>query len=120
MIDKKKESVLDALVCTTTIAEASKKTGVARSTIYKYMKDADFLEEYNNRRKVLLQENCRALQNEMKGAVKDLLQIRTDKTNSPQVRLNAIDMQLRHTYKLTEQCDILERLEALERLNEKE
>ena len=39
-----------------------------------------------------------------------------DSENSPQVRLNAADALIRNNLKLTEQTDILRRLEALERM----
>ena len=47
-----------------------------------------------------------------------LVEIIEDENTATQIRLNAIDMLLRHTYKQTEMVDILERLSVLERMKE--
>ena len=65
----------------------------------------------------MLEDNCHTLQSNMNKAINELVAIIDNKATSPQVRLNAIDMLLRHTYKQTEMIDILARLDALEELN---
>lgn len=66
----------------------------------------------------MLADNCHALQASMGKAIKELVAVIDDEDTSPQVRLNAIDMLLRHSYRLTEQVEIMERLEKLEKMTE--
>ena len=66
----------------------------------------------------MLAENCHELQAHMSRAISELVEIIEDENTATQIRLNAIDMLLRHTYKQTEMVDILERLSALERIKE--
>ena len=65
----------------------------------------------------MMADNCHMLQASMNRAVTELVAIIEDPNTAPQVRLNAIDMLFRHTYKQTEIVDIMERLEALEKLD---
>ena len=44
-------------------------------------------------------------------------EIVNDKETNPQTRLNAAEAVIRNTLKLTERTDVLDRLDALERLN---
>lgn len=54
----------------------------------------------------------------MSKAIEELVAVIDDDDTSPQVRLNAIDMLLRHSYRLTEQIEIMERLDKLEKMTE--
>ena len=50
----------------------------------------------------------------------ELVDILEDKEIKPQIRLNAVDMLLRHAYKQTELVDILTRIEALEEMSKRD
>lgn len=65
----------------------------------------------------MMADNCHMLQANINRAVTELVAIIEDDETAPQVRLNAIDMLLRHAYKQTEIVDILERLDVLEKLD---
>lgn len=115
MKKKTKEALIAGLLANTTVAATAKATGISEATIYRYLKDEGFKQEYEEKRRAMLSDNCHALQASMEKAINELVAVIDDKNNSPQVRLNAIDMLLRHSYKLTEQVEILERLEKLEK-----
>lgn len=63
----------------------------------------------------LLERNTAALQGHLAGAIEVMGQICQDADTAPQVRLNAADAIIRNSLKLTEQNDILTRLDELER-----
>lgn len=105
------------MLTNTTVRATSQATGISEATIYKYLKNEEFIQEYEDMRRNMLEDNCHKLQANMSKAIDELVEIMEDRENAPQIRLNAIDMLLRHTYKQTELIDILVRLDALEQLN---
>lgn len=102
------------MLANTTVTATSKAIGISEATIYRYLSNDDFKQEYAERRRQMLEDNCHTLQSNMNKAITELVEIIDDKTISSQVRLNAIDMLLRHTYKQTEMVDIITRIDALE------
>lgn len=112
-----KELIIAGLLTNTTVRATAQATGISEATIYKYLKDEGFKQEYEDRRRAMLEDNCHMLQANMNKAINELVAIIDDEDTAPQVRLNAIDMLLRHTYKQTELVDILSRLDVLEKLN---
>lgn len=112
--EKTKEIIIAGLLAHTTITATAEATGISEATIYRYLRNDEFKKEYDEKRRAMLADNCHRLQANMEKAVNELVAVIDDKSNSTQVRLNAIDMLLRHTYRLTEQVDILDRLEKLE------
>ena len=58
-----------------------------------------------------------ALQTHLGAAIEAMGEIVNDKETNPQTRLNAAEAVIRNTLKLTERTDVLDRLDALERLN---
>ena len=112
--DKTKDRIIMGLLANVTVSETARATGISESTIYRYLRDVEFRQEYEKKRIEMLKDNCHTLQANMNKAIYELVDIIGNDETSPQIRLNAIDMLLRHSYRLTEQCDILERLEKLE------
>ncbi len=109
--------IIAGLLSNTTISATAKAIGISEATIYKYLKDEEFKQEYEEQRRAMLADNCHALQAHMSRAISELVEIIEDEETAPQVRLNAIDMLFRHAYKQTEIVDIMDRLTALEKLN---
>lgn len=114
---KTKDLIIAGLLSNTTISATAKAIGISEATIYKYLKDEEFKQEYEEQRRAMLTDNCHVLQAHMRKAISELVEIIEDAETAPQVRLNAIDMLFRHAYKQTEIVDILDRLTALEKLN---
>ena len=114
----KDEQILCALVSNTTIKSAARECKVAESTIYARLKDPEFKKQYDTMRLDLLERNTAQIQMQLGSAIQTMADVMNDSENSPQVRLNAADALIRNNLKLTEQADILRRLEALERMRD--
>ena len=110
--------MIAALITKSSVSAASKACGLSETQIYQRMKDPEFAILYKEARRDLLAGCTVTMQSQMGQAVETMAQIMTNEENTPQVRLNAADTILRHGLKLTEQIDIIERLESLERMME--
>ena len=113
----KNELILSALLSNPSITAAASACGVSKRVIYDRLNDPDFRAAYDKARRDLLQQSAAAVQYHMNTAIETLAEIVGDTSASPQTRLNAAESIIRNTLKLTERADILERLEALERLH---
>lgn len=85
--------------------------------MYTRMKKEEFQKKYRAACRDLLKNHTAALQAHMGAAVDATREIMDNSDNAPQVRLNAADAILRHGLRLTEQMDILDRLDELEAEN---
>lgn len=115
MISYKKAQALESLLNCASLSEAIKESGIAASTFARYMKDPEFIKEYDDRRREMIQANCRLLQNNTRKAIERLIQIIESDDVADMVRVKAINSLLEHSYKMTEQMEILDRIKVLER-----
>lgn len=111
----KDETLLSALLTSSSIREASRICGLSESQIYERMRNPEFAKRYRDSRRELLTGCMAGLQASLGEAVNVISQIMRNEEVSPQIRLNACESILRNSMKLTEQIDIMERLEAIER-----
>lgn len=111
------EKIISALLATTKIKDAAILCGVSESTLYARMRKPQFKELYGQVRRNLIDQGTAALQGHLNSAIQTIADIQEDETVPPQVRLNAAEAIIRNTLKLTEQNDILARLDALEESN---
>ncbi|MDE7245108.1 MAG: hypothetical protein K2O18_14205 [Oscillospiraceae bacterium] len=110
----KDEKIIAALLSSPTIRAASAACGISESQIYTRLRNPEFKRKYDKARGELLDRNTAALQSQIGAAIETMGQICNDTETAAQVRLNAADAIIRNSLKLTEQNDILTRLEALE------
>lgn len=110
----KQARVLEALLVSPSKSEAARMAKVDRETITRMLADPVFHAEYDRRREDALQVACAALQSTLQAAVDTLAQIMQDTENPPSSRIYAARTVLEYGIKLTEQVDILQRLEAVE------
>ena len=115
--ERKDELILAALLINPTVRAASQACGVSESVIYSRLKEPDFRERYDKERREMLTQSAAALQTHLGAAIEAMGEIVNDKETNPQTRLNAAEAVIRNTLKLTERTDVLDRLDALERLN---
>lgn len=115
----KDEKIISALLSSPTIRAASTACGISESQIYARLRNADFKRKYDKARGELLDRNTAALQSHLGAAIETMGQICADTETAAQVRLNAADAIIRNSLKLTEQNDILQRLEKLEEAQDK-
>ncbi len=110
----KDEKIIAALLANPTIRAASSACGISESQIYARLRTPEFKARYDEARRGLVERSAAALQSRLAGAVETMGSICEDAEAAAQVRLNAADAIIRNSLKLTEQADILSRLEELE------
>lgn len=115
--ERKDERIIAALIASPTIKAAAVSCGVSERQIYERLSKPAFRERYDKARHELLDHATAALQGHLSAAVETMAEIANDQEASQQTRLNASEAIIRNTLKLTEQADIIARLDALERLN---
>lgn len=110
-----KQKALAALLTSPTKKAAAEKAGINERTLRDYFKDSEFLEEYNRAFAGVVQDATRAAQQTLQPAISTLKEILEDGDETGQVRVSAARSVLEYGMKLTEQADILARLDDLER-----
>lgn len=101
-----------------TLKQAAELADVSESTIYRRLQEPGFRDRLNASRSVLINYATTRLQAEISGAIDVIIDIMNNPENPPQVRLNASDSIIRNCLKITEQCNIIERVERLEAIYE--
>lgn len=98
-----------------TIKEAYQNAGVSETTAYRWVRqDKEFNGELQKRKAEMLNEISVKMQVGFSDAVNELLEIIRKPDVSDQVKINAIDCLFRNARPITEQVDILNRLQAIE------
>jgi len=108
--------LLNALLIYPTIREASEATGVPETTIYSKLRNSEFKNRYNEAKTQMLQNTVTFLQMRLQDATSTIVDIMNDPETASQVRINAARSVFDYCIRLTEQTEILRRLEALEEL----
>ena len=111
---EKDEKILAALLASPTTKAAAAVCGISETQIYDRLRDPAFKERYDSKRLELLDESTAALQKHIGAAVEEMASIATDKKNPAQTRLNACEAVVRLSLKMTDQVEILKRIEKLE------
>ncbi len=104
--------VLLALLETSSIVEASVKSGLSQETIYRYLRDAAFQKEFREARRATVDNAISALQRATGEAVDTLK--RNMSCENPQAEIRSAQIILEMAFKGFEMADILDRLENLE------
>lgn len=114
------EKIISVLLASSTRKEASKKLGITLNTLYARMNAPEFQVKYQKARDELIYQVIDRLQTTMLEAVEVIKEIMCNQNAPPQIRLNASDALIRHGIRLTEQREIIERIERLEALTARE
>lgn len=113
--ERKDDLIIAALLTHPTVKEASAACGVSETQIYARLRnDTAFIDRYNVARSEIVKQASGNVQAALGTAIEKVKSIMCDDTVSPQVQLNAADTLLRHSYRLTELSDVLERIDRLE------
>ena len=107
-----KEKVLAALIETSSIRDAAKKSGIGEATIYRHLQDKEFLNEYRNARRQTVETAIAQMQNAASEAVERLKELQY--CENPAVAARCAQIIFESSVKGLETTDILERLEILE------
>lgn len=112
------EHIIAALLSTTTITEAAEIAGVSAKTIHARLKDQDFKNELDKARRELWKGYATSLQGRLGRAIQTISEIMDNEEAPPQVRLNASAEIIRSGMRITELVDVVERVDALEKIVE--
>jgi AcrR family transcriptional regulator len=107
-----REKVLVALVETSSVREAAKKSGIGEATIYRYLQDKEFLSEYRNARRQTVESAIAQMQGAASEAVERLKELQY--SENPAVAARCAQIIYENSIKGMEMTDILGRLEVLE------
>ena len=113
---RKKEKAIAALLTTDTIEQAANVAGIAESTLYRWLREPVFLEQYRKARKAAVDQAISTLQERANKAAKALIDIAEDQEMPPSTRVAAAREILQTSIKGVERDDFERRLEALERM----
>lgn len=107
MKNSKKKIILTALLSNPTVREASASTGLSESTIYGWLRNPEFKEEYTRCKHELMEDTLSCLQIKMQQAAGTIFEIMQNKETPPQIRLTAARTVFEYTLKLTEQTELI-------------
>lgn len=108
------EAIISALLSCPNNVQAAAACGITREQLYRRIRAPAFKDKMREARAEILENATRALQTATSGAVDTMVSIMQDKANSAQVRLNASESIIRNCLRMTEQNEILQRLDELE------
>lgn len=107
-----KEKALIALLETASIVEASAVCGLSQETLYRYLRDKDFLKDYRDARRATVESAITQIQNATSEAVETLK--KNLHCENPASEIRAAQIILDNAIKGVELIDVIERLEILE------
>lgn len=107
-----KEKALIALLETASIVEAAGVCGLSQETLYRYLRDKDFLKDYRSARRATVESAITQIQKATAEAVETLC--KNLHCENPAVEVRAAQIILENAVKGVELIDVIERLEILE------
>lgn len=110
----KDEILITALVANPTIRAAAQACKVGETLVYTKLRDPEFKARYDAARLELMERNAAQLQARISGVIEEMAIIAHDPEIAPQIRLNACEAIIKNSLKLTDQVEILRRIEKLE------
>ena len=117
-MNQKQTALLQALLTEPTIIKAAERAGISRATAYKYMHDEEFKANLEKQKQEVLDSVTTYLQGQLTTCSEELMAIAKDRSNSPQVRINAIAIVFQNARSFIEQESIIKRIAALEEMAE--
>lgn len=114
-LSRKDDTLIAALLSNATVRAAAQAVGRSETQVYARLRDPLFKARYDEVRHGLLEQSTAALQGRLSAAVETMTEIMQDTDAPHQTRLNAAEAIVRNSLKLTEQTDIIERLDRLEK-----
>lgn len=111
-----KERALQALLTHRTKAEAAEKAGISPRTLRTYLQDQEFMTRYREAFTGILEDATREAQRSISPAIFTLKEIMEDSDGQAQARIQASRSILEYAVKLTEQLDVMGRMEELEQI----
>lgn len=113
-LSDKQLKFIDAYFQEQSINDVCKKLDITRATYYNYLKDDAVKQEISNNRYNLLSTTTDYLQSSLNECSKILMDIIKSEDTSPQIKINAINSIFNNCNKLTEQLDLIDKVNMLE------
>lgn len=110
----KKQKALLALLSQPTKEKAAAAAGITSKTLRVYLADPDFQAEYKRAFSGLVEDATRQAQQSLAPALSTLREVVEDSGEDPKFRISAARSLLEYSLKLTEQNDIVAKLQELE------
>lgn len=111
----KRQKVLVALLTQPTKERAAAAAGVSPKTLRRYLSDPEFQAEYKRAFREMVEDAARTAQRTLDPAIAVLNEIMQDSEENGQIRVSAARSVLEFGLRMTEQLDILARLDELEK-----
>lgn len=112
------EIVITAFATFTKTVDLMKATGLSKTTVVRYKQDSHLQELANERRLQIVKESVYKMQSELTKCVDTLVKIRDNEEINPQIRIYACNSIMNHCRDFTLSVDVMERVEALEKMEE--
>ena len=116
MLSYRQQKFLTCYLASANATKAAKEAGIAVSTGYKYLNDPDFNAELSRHRVAELRKSTAYLQSKLQSCSETLIGIIENENVSPSVKVQAIQTVYGNIERAVDRIDILDRLDALERL----
>ena len=105
MATARDDKIIVALLSCGTIAGAARAAGVSKATVYKRLKEPEFLEAYNYAKADATREAYIEISNHLADAVRVIVSIMNDTTQRASTRLHAAGLILNGAGKTTERLN---------------
>ena len=113
-LEPKHIKFIDAYFKNQDINTICKELNITRQTYYNYLNNYDVKNEINRQLNEMLKDTTRYLKSKINRCCIELMDIIENKETPPQIKINAINSVFTHTIKLTEQTDIIDKLDQIE------
>lgn len=113
-LNDKEIKFIDEYVKGQSIVDLCKNCGITKQTYYNYINKPQIKSVINKLRVEILENTTRHLQGNLKLCSDELIKIIKDPNTAPQIKINAINSVFNNCSKLTEQVDILTKLNDIE------
>ena len=110
----RQEQALIALIERPTVKEAAEASGISQPTLFRYLQDKDFREEYHKAKRSLLEAALGDLHKATGRAVAVLCEVMEDREARPGARVGAAKSVLAFAIQTGQQEDLIRRLDAVE------
>lgn len=110
----KQEQAVAALINSSSISEAAQVAGVGERTLFRWLNEQEFKEQYRHARREVVAQALANLQRVCSTAVNTLSEIMENSEASPSARVTASRAALELAIRSVETEDIMARLERLE------
>lgn len=119
MLSHRQQKFMTCYLASANATKAAKEAGIAVSTGYKYLSDPEFNAELSRCRVAELRKSTTYLQSKLQACSETLIGIIESESVSPSVKVQAIQTVYGNIERAIDRIDILDRLDALERRDER-